>query len=226
VSNAVTTVPEAGTQARARQQAPGAKLEALLADLPAEGVTLAALRDLVGQDGLLVLVVFLALIFLIPVSIPGSSTAFGAVVLLVGVSRILGRSLWLPQRLARRVFPAERLRSALRHGSRWLRRFERLSRPNRLSCLVGPGPVAVANNAALVLGALLLMSPLAVVPLSNTFPAAALLLLATGLLQRDGVWVLLGHVANLATLAYFVLLVLGGTAAIREAIRRLLALGA
>lgn len=206
-------------------EAPGARLEALLTSLPSEGLTLAVLRDLVGQDGLLILVIFLTLVFMIPVSIPGVSTVFGAAILLIGASRALGRGLWLPRRLARRLLPAERLRGALRQGSRWLRRLERISRPHRLSRLAGAGAMARLNDAGLVLGALLLMAPLGFVPFSNTLPALALLLLAIGLLQRDGVCVLLGHVANLATLIYFALLAVGGTVVIREVIQRLFGLG-
>ena len=42
--------------------------------------------------------IFAAIFFLIPVSIPGVSTVFGAAILLVGVSRLSGRQLWLPAR--------------------------------------------------------------------------------------------------------------------------------
>ena len=56
--------------------------------------------------------------------------------------------------------------------------------------------------------ALLLMAPFCFVPFSNTLPAVAVLLLCIGLLQRDGLCVLLGHVMNLLTMAYFAALVL------------------
>jgi hypothetical protein len=55
--------------------------------------------------------------------------------------------------------------------------------------------------------------------LSNTLPAIALLFLAIGTLQRDGVSILLGHVMNVVTMAYFALLIGGGGVVIQQALR-------
>ncbi|HLA81293.1 MAG TPA: exopolysaccharide biosynthesis protein, partial [Thermoleophilia bacterium] len=66
----------------------GEKLALIIRNLPSHEVTLAEIRDLVGQDGLLLLTVFLSIVFLIPVSIPGLSTVFGAAILLIGISRL------------------------------------------------------------------------------------------------------------------------------------------
>ena len=55
------------------------------------------------------------------------------------------------------------------------------------------------------------------------FVAVALLFFAIGLLQRDGVCVLLGYVANVLTIAYFALLIGGGGLALREMVGRVIA---
>ena len=70
--------------------------------------------------------------------------------------------------------------------------------------------VEVINNLAFILAALLLMAPFGFVPFSNTLPALALLLFAVGFLQRDGGAVLLAHLANVATIIYFAVLIGGG----------------
>jgi hypothetical protein len=75
------------------------------------------------------------------------------------------------------------------------------------------------NNCALITGSVLLMAPFGLIPFSNTLPALALLFLAIGLLQRDGLCVLFGHLANIATMIYFIVLMVGGGAAIREVLR-------
>lgn len=197
----------------------GEKLSVLIGNLPPSGVTLAEIRDLVGQDGLLLLTIFLTLVFMVPVSIPGVSTVFGGAILLIGVSRLLGRNLWLPKYLAQRVLPAEKVRAALTKGSQWLHRLERLSRPRRLNRLVSAGLMGTLSNGALITGALLLMAPFGLIPFSNTLPALALLFLAIGLLQRDGLCILFGHLANFATIIYFSVLLIGGGTVIREAFR-------
>lgn len=190
--------------------------------LPPEGVTLADILELVGPDSLLLLCIFLTLIFMVPVSIPGVSTVFGAAILLIGISRLFNRSLWLPGRVQRRVVSTEKLRAALERALKWLRRLERISRPHRLPWLTVGGPVATFNNLSLILGAVLLMAPFGLIPFSNTLPALAVLLLALGLMQRDGICILLGHLANVGTILYFGFLIGGGGVAIKQLMDRLL----
>lgn len=197
------------------------KLRNLVRSLPPTGITLSELIHRVGNDGLLILAALLTLVFLIPVSIPGVSTVFGAAILLIGLSRLFGRELWIPARMKHRTIATRKLRPVLRKALPWMHRIERVSRPDRIRWLVGRGPVQHLNNAALILGAVLLMMPFGLIPFSNTFPAVALLFLAIGLLQRDGVCVLLGHISNAATILYFTVLIGGGGLALRELAARL-----
>jgi hypothetical protein len=203
-------------EARLQQDSLGEKLKVIIGNLPPEGVTLAEIRDLVGQDGLMLFTAFLTLIFMVPVSIPGVSTVFGAAILLIGLSRLFGRNLWLPNAIEKRVISTEALRAALNRSLIWIDRLERVSRPHRLNWLASEGLIGAVNNGALILGAILLMAPFGLIPLSNTFPALALLFLAIGLLQHDGVCILLGHLANLITIIYFTILITTGGVAIRE----------
>ena len=199
------------------------RLRALVRSMPRTGITLSELIHRVGSDGLLILVALLTLVFLIPVSIPGVSTVFGAAILLIGISRLLRRDLWIPARLQHRVIGTRKLRPLLRKALSWLKKIETVSRPNRIGWLVADGAVDMLNSAALILGAVLLMMPFGLIPFSNTFPAVAILFLAIGLLQKDGVSVLLGHVSNVVTIIYFGVLIGGGGLAAREVFERLTA---
>ena len=204
---------------------PAASLGQQLADiierLPPDALSLDELLDVFSDEGLLLLTILLTLVFLIPVSIPGVSTVFGAAILLVGVSRLINRPLWLPQRVKHKALPAARLRPGLTAGLVWVRRMEKISRPHRLRLFVdGPGQ-GVINNLAFILAALLLMAPFGFVPFSNTLPALALLLYAIGFIQRDGGAILLGHLANIGTIVYFSVLIGGGGVAVRELFQRL-----
>ena len=198
------------------------RLQHIVDTLPAEALTLAELRDALGHDGPLFLAALLTLVFLIPVSIPGVSTVFGAAILLIGICRLFNRVLWLPHRVLARPLPAAKLRDGLNTGLSWFRRVEAISRARRWGWLAAPGPLSALNDGALILGAVLLMMPFGLIPFSNTLPAVALLLLAIGGLQRDGICIVLGHLANVVTIAYFALLLSGGSLAI-EALRTSLA---
>ncbi|MBE2211304.1 MAG: exopolysaccharide biosynthesis protein [Xanthomonadaceae bacterium] len=208
--------------ANIQQAAPGQdaslkdQIEHLIEALPEDHLSLGELLDKLGDEGLLLLSILLTLVFLIPVSIPGVSTVFGAVILLIGVSRLSGRPLWLPQRLRNKQLPVEKLRPALKSGLKWMERMDKISRPHRLSALVDGKAMGVINNLAFILAAVLLMMPFSFVPFSNTMPAVALLLFSVGFIQRDGGAVLLGHLANLATIIYFGVLIAGGGVALQH----------
>ncbi|MGH8084631.1 MAG: exopolysaccharide biosynthesis protein [Lysobacter sp.] len=194
----------------------GEQLAGIIRDLPEDKLTLGELLDVFGDEGLLLLTMLLTLVFLVPVSIPGVSTVFGAAILLVGISRLIGRPLWLPARLMDKGLPADKLRPGLTGGMVWVRRLETISRPYRLRMFVDGRAQNLVNNLAFILAALLLMAPFGFVPFSNTLPALALLFYAVGLIQRDGGAMLLGHLANIGTIIYFGVLIGGGGVAVRE----------
>lgn len=193
------------------------KIGKAIHSLPEGGVTLATIRDLIGHDGLMVLTAFLTIIFLVPVSIPGVSTVFGGAILLISITRLLGRNLWLPKKLEEREVSSEKLRGAFTKGLRWFKRLEKVSRPGRMAWLIHGRFMHFVSNSGLILGALLLMAPFGLIPFSNTLPAVAILFFAIGFLQRDGVCILLGHLSNIATIIYFAILIGGGAVAIQKA---------
>ncbi|MEG3191954.1 exopolysaccharide biosynthesis protein [Lysobacter sp. D1-1-M9] len=199
----------------------GEQLAKIIRDLPGDKLTLGELLDVFGGEGLLLLTMLLTLVFLIPVSIPGVSTVFGAAILLVGISRLIGRPLWLPARLRHKALPADKLRPGLAGGMVWVRRLEKISRPHRLRLFAEGRAQDLLNNLAFILAAVLLMAPFGFVPFSNTLPALALLFYAVGLIQRDGGAMLLGHLANVGTIIYFGILIGGGSVAAHELFQRL-----
>lgn len=191
------------------------KLDQVIHRLPDGRVSLSQILTLVGREGLLLFCVFLTLPFIVPISIPGVSTVFGAVILLIGGSVVVNRPPWLPDRFMRKQFPSDKLRSAFEKGAVWVHRLERISR-RRWLVLTHGGIMHMVNGLSIVLGAILLMAPFGLIPFSNTLPGLAILFLAVGILQRDGVCVFLGYLTNVLTMVYFALLVFGGGLAIRE----------
>ena len=199
----------------------GEKVELILKKLPPHEVTLNEIMDIVGVDSLMLLTIFLSLIFLVPVSIPGVSTVFGTGILLIGITHLLARKLWLPGFIAHRKLSTERLREGFGRALVWIHRLERLSRPHRLPRLTTGRLATLINNLSFILAALLLMAPFGFIPFSNTLPALALIFFALGMMDRDGGSVLLGYLANVATLLYFGFLIAGGGFSLVELFQRL-----
>lgn len=213
----MTHIDLSGSEATVLQtESLGEKIELIMDRLPSQSVTLVEIMDIVGPDSLLLLTVFLSLIFLVPVSIPGVSTVFGVGILLIGITRLFARHLWLPKSIANRQMSAEKLREGFARALVWLRRLEKISQPHRMSRLTAEGMLTVFNNLSFIFAALLLMAPFGFIPFSNTIPALALIFLAVGMMQRDGRFILYGNLSNLVAVIFFGCLILGGGLSIAE----------
>jgi hypothetical protein len=219
--NQMDITHNAETVSEVETESLGEKIELIIAKLPPTEVTLVEIMDIVGADSLLLLTIFLSLVFLVPVSIPGVSTVFGTGILLIGITRLFSRKLWLPNRIANRKISSEKLRAGFQRALVWFRRLEKISQPHRMRALTSDGFMALLNNLSFILAALLLMAPFGFIPFSNTLPAVALIFLAVGLMQKDGGSILLGYLANLATIIYFGFLIAGGGYSINELLKLL-----
>lgn len=154
------------------------------------------------------LLILLSVPFCTPVPIPGLSTAFGLVIALIGFRLSLLQKPWLPAAILDRA-PSDRWLLPVLHASKKLASaFEFLLRP-RLLFISESRASHMACGMMISVSAVLLMLPLPV-PFSNLFPAVTVILLAAGLLERDGVAILAGTWMFLLTLTFFGALAWGG----------------
>lgn len=205
-----------GQHQKLSEESLGEKFETIIQNIPAGNITLLEILEIFEDDGLLLLSIFMALIFLVPISIPGVSTVFGVAILLIGIARLFNRHLWLPNKIATRTISAQSLANGLSKALVWFHRLEKITRPHRLQMLAQSNIFYLIHKIAFVFAAILLMVPFGFVPFSNTLPALALIFLALGELQKDGGSIALGHISNLATTLYFGVLVAGSGLTILE----------
>lgn len=199
------------TQFKDTEVSLGVALRQVVARIQGESITLRELLALIGEQGILLFCIILVLPFLLPVSIPGVSTIFGIVIILLGISLTFNR-LWLPDQLMNRPISTAHLVPALEKGIPFLTRFERWIRP-RFAGLTTGDFVNRINGLALIAGGVLLLFPLSFIPFSNTLPGVAILLLAIGMLQRDGYFIIGGYSFLVATVVYFGALFVGAVMA-------------
>ena len=177
-------------------------LEKLIGKLQGQTITLRELMEAIGEQGLLLICAIASLPFLIPVSIPGVSTVFGAAIILVSLAITLNRLPWLPRRILDRQMETAKLVPALKKGIAIVSRLDRYIRP-RLPALTTGIVANRINGLALMTAGVLLMMPLGFIPFSNTLPGVAILLFSAGMIQRDGVTVLGGYLFLVLTTIYF-----------------------
>ncbi|WP_299614390.1 exopolysaccharide biosynthesis protein [uncultured Tateyamaria sp.] len=120
---------------------------------------------------------------------------------------LLGRRVpWLPSSLSARTVSTDGLGNLSRRSAPWLKRIEAVSRP-RLSALTH-APMDRLVGLGLVLFSASILVPL---PGTNTVPGFAVVIVAMGLLQRDGVLVLIGTILGTAWIG--TLIIAGATLA-------------
>ena len=165
----------------------------------------ATLREIIavlaGRAWELLMILFV-LPFLLPVSVPGTSTPLGLTVAVIAAQLAFGRLPWLPRRLLDRELPAGFLGKVLGATEGVVKFLERALRP-RLPAITAARWLNALHLGVALAAALLLALPLPI-PFTNTLPGWTILLLAAGLMERDGVFVLAGYVAMVATIVLFV----------------------
>jgi hypothetical protein len=141
----------------------------------------------------------IGILTLIAIPFFGLSTPFGLAIALVGAQLMIGRTKpWLPERARRRALRMamlDRVLGILARRTRWIakstkRRWELLIHTR----LVGLGVVLLALALALPLP----------IPGSNLVFLIPLFVYAIGLLERDGLWIALGHLCVLVHAVLFV----------------------
>jgi len=154
------------------------------------------------------LILLLALPFLLPIPTPGLSSAFGLVVAIIAARMTCGQRPWLPARLLDTKLPPRFFPRLLGGARRIVRVFETLLRP-RLPWLTA-SPLLIQLHAFIILvAAIVLLLPLP--PGTNFPPAICIVVMAAGLLERDGLFVLAGYVSFALNLVFFALFAFYGT---------------
>jgi hypothetical protein len=178
-----------------------------LADLRSRfAETRASLREVLAAleaRAFTLLLILLALPFVAPVSVPGSSTPLGLLIATVAVQLAFGRLPWLPRRVLDWRLPAGFFTKVIPVTQRIVQKLERGLHP-RWSMLTATPTWRAVHLLTITVAALLLALPI-LVPLTNTLPGWTILLLGCGLLERDGVFVALGHAMFIATVVFFLL---------------------
>ncbi|HQU67965.1 MAG TPA: exopolysaccharide biosynthesis protein [Albidovulum sp.] len=163
-------------------------LTTIAGDESRDYIAVGDLLKLLGGRGRAALILLFALPNVLPTP-PGTSGILGLPLLYLSFQMMLGRVPWLPRFIGERSMSRYSFGQLVDRISALLSRAERLLKP-RWSVFVGYGPERVLGAVCLVLAAVLVLP----IPLGNMLPAFAICLIALGVLERDGVWVLSGVV--------------------------------
>ena len=176
------------------------RLDAITSGVEESSVSLGWILDQLHERAFGLFLLILALPCCIPF-LYGIPQIVALPLLFVAAQIVFGRRVpWLPENLRRRQVRVASLNDLSRRARPTLSWIEALCRP-RLSALTR-APFDRLVGLALVLFSASILVPL---PGTNTVPGFAVVLVSMGLLQRDGVVVILGSILGTAWIATLVL---------------------
>lgn len=188
---------------------PPRRLSQVLRDLAAttEGpITIATIRDALGDRSFAALLVFFALLNLLPLP-PGTTLILGIPLLLITGQMLAGyRTAWLPRAWLRRSIGADRFRAMVNRYTPKLERLERLIKPRRW-------PFTTAETSDRIIGLIGFVLSVAVtlpIPFGNWLPAFAVAVIGLSLSERDGYFLAGGIV--LGTISLLIIAAVVGAA--------------
>lgn len=164
-----------------------------------ERISVRELKNSLGRRSFGLMLFVLAIPNSLPIlGIPGVSAVTGMPILLIALQMMWGsHQIWMPKWMANSSVSRQGFQSIIEKTVPWLARLEKLMKP-RLDWLV-KGRVEQLLGGVCAFMAFLLILP---IPLGNLLPGVSILLISLGLIERDGVLVLLGLMMSIISLIY------------------------
>ncbi|MFC0479677.1 exopolysaccharide biosynthesis protein [Gellertiella hungarica] len=161
-------------------------LEALATDESRERISVRDIFEAMGDRAFGALMLVFALPNIIPTP-PGTSAVLGAPLVFLTAQLALGLKPWLPGLIADRSMSRLDFAALTERIAPWLAKAERLLKP-RLTGLVGHPAEYVVGAICLILAVILTLP----IPLGNMLPALSICLFSLAILERDGLFTILG----------------------------------
>lgn len=169
-------------------------------------ISIEEILEILSGKGRSLILILLSLPFCQPFQIPGLSTPFGLFIAFIGFRMAFGKSIWLPKSVMSKTIPSSTLQKISQNGLKFMKKIAHLIHP-RLKRMCHHRIMYVSNGLLIVLLGIFLALPLPI-PLTNIIAGWAILFMAIGLLEDDGVFILLGYFVSLLIIAFFILLTL------------------
>lgn len=176
------------------------KIDVIRESLDLKEVSIKKLLDSLLDDGIHIMIMVLIAPFLIPVSIPGSSTPFGILIILLELSVLFNKKLRLPKMVSTYTLSEESMEKLFEVLYKAMGYIEKISRPR--GKLTKNKYLNKLNSIIIIVLAALLFLPLPI-PFTDFIPAVSILLITVSCLEEDSYLLILGYVVSIATMAYF-----------------------
>jgi hypothetical protein len=176
------------------------KLDEIQEGLPKKNISLKELINILSGEGLQFIIIILLAPFLIPASIPGSSTPFGFVIILLEIAFLMDKFIYIPDFIGKYEISKENVFKLFDIIKRALSYVEKISKPRGKWST--KKYVLKINAVITIILAFLLSLPLPV-PFTDFVPAVSILLLTVSTLEHDSYLMIMSYITTIFSLFYF-----------------------
>lgn len=166
-------------------------------------ISISEILQILSGKGRSLIFILLSLPFCQPIQIPGLSTPFGLVIAFMGLRMVFGKNMWFPERILTKKITSKVLKKLTDNVLRFIGKMRRWIHP-RLDWLCQHSFTQTVNGLIIFILGIFLALPLPI-PLSNLIAAWSIFLIALGLLEDDGVLILIGYAIFFLTILFFTL---------------------
>lgn len=177
-----------------------------------ENVSLGDICRVLAGRGYAVILIIFSLPFCLPVTIPGVSTPFGLLLAFMGLRIAFRKELWWPKYILDKEISGHTVVKVVMQMQIVGKKLKKFLHP-RMMWLVSHPLAHICHGLLIVAMSLLLSLPLPI-PFTNTFSALPLLFMGFGLLEDDGVFIVISYILASFALIYFGMIFLVGSAAL------------
>tara|TARA_R110002072_G_scaffold98398_2_gene216434 strand:- start:3858 stop:4487 length:630 start_codon:yes stop_codon:yes gene_type:complete len=173
---------------------------------PADRISLGDMITALGERSFVPLMILFALpnVFFF---VPGSSVITGLPLIVIVCQLVLGRpAVWLPKVLNERSIGHGAFTRVIIRAVPWIEWVERMARPR-----YWPFSRVVAERIVGLTSLLMAIFMFLPIPFANSLPAASVIILALGLGEHDGLWLLGGLATSLISTAIVFAIFAAGT---------------
>ena len=173
-----------------------------------ETITLAQIFHILSGKGYAALLILFSFPFCLPIQIPGFSTPFGLILIFLGLRVAFGKRLWWPKWILNKSFSSSIVDKLVNKTIYVMQKMQKFFHP-RLQFLTKESHLHRLHGLVVAILAIFLSLPLPI-PFTNMLAALPILSMGLGLLEDDGVFILIAYGLALVCIGLFLALFLFG----------------
>jgi hypothetical protein len=171
-------------------------------------VTFGEVVNLLKGRGFPIFLILFSFPFCLPIQIPGMSTPFGIALMFMGLRLAFGKKMWWPKSWLKKEVPSESLNKIIDSSLNVVRKMERWIKP-RFVFLSQNEKMHRLHGLLVTFLAFFLALPLPI-PFTNMMSAFPIIFLGIGMLEDDGVFIIIAYAWALLTAGFYIGLFFAG----------------